>query len=436
MQFRIKYIILTLLFTLTTCIGIGQIARAQKEEEKALAVILVIDTSQSMQTTDPNHYREGAMNILLNLLSNEDYFGVLTFDTNVTIAQPLIKLGNNDNRNTIKTNLHPSYLTVGDTDYKKALEEAAKQLDLIQADNIEKAIFFITDGDADPDPSKNGEAGFMEHYMNSLWETVGQLSEKDDPVYSIGFSNNIKTDILEKISKTTGGSFWLLKDAKSLNISLSNALTTLKDSSSIQIQNKSEMNHQHKEDSGNNDLDRSQNLGMVAKEQKNPTVFMMVCFILLILIIVLFIITVILNIIDFKKKELRYGKLLYCKIEGDEPIVTYEFYNKKKGSKKTLIVSFNNKNSDADLNISGTRFDYDLILSRYKKKGKISLFHGWKSIFYKDNPSAYLIQTTKPGVIEKENKIDTEIVIESGEEFITGGYLFCFEMPIPSRYKN
>ena len=57
-----------------------------------LAIILVIDTSGSMQDTDPQMLRETASRIFIDLLSPEDFLGIITFDHDARVVFPLERI--------------------------------------------------------------------------------------------------------------------------------------------------------------------------------------------------------------------------------------------------------------------------------------------------------------------------------------------------------
>lgn len=241
MQYKVKYIFsIILIFILVACnnkyifaaeLNNNKVAETQqfaidkkidsKSEEDHLAVVVVMDTSKSMATTDPNNFRKTAANIFIDLLNPEDYLGILTFNHEITVVGELSKVKDYDNKTKLKNNLIPYIETNGNTDYQKALQSAANQLDQIEDGNVKKAILFITDGEPDPDPNRSiKEPEYMTTYMKSVWKTVDDLSAKLYPVYSIGFSEGIKSDILDQISTKTGGTFQVLNDSNSLTTSI------------------------------------------------------------------------------------------------------------------------------------------------------------------------------------------------------------------------
>ncbi|MDF2473662.1 MAG: hypothetical protein K0R21_1444 [Anaerocolumna sp.] len=198
-----------------------------------LAVALVIDTSGSMSTTDPLKLRQEAADIFIDLLSPKDYLGIITFDSEVTVVSQLSKVQGDKNKSRLKDNL-TSYITEeGDTDYNTALEEASKQLDLIEDENVSKIVLFITDGEPDPDEDRVNQPGFMDTYMEKLWGIAGTMSINNQSIYAIGFSDGIRSDVLKKICLDTGGYYQILKDSEALTNGMLEIINNIKSQESV-----------------------------------------------------------------------------------------------------------------------------------------------------------------------------------------------------------
>lgn len=209
-------------------------ARAENIQEispETLAVTLVIDMSDSMNTTDPQKLRETAANIFIDLLSPEDYLGIIVFNDSYVTVQPIQKISGPENKNAIKSKLAPYILASGWTDYKVALDGAYNMLSTVNDANARKIVVFLTDG-APSFPTEN-VPGAMNAYLETLWGTVNTYAVHKIPIYSIGFSDNVKTEILKRISSDTSGDFKIINDQSSLAKSFYETLATLKNRESI-----------------------------------------------------------------------------------------------------------------------------------------------------------------------------------------------------------
>lgn len=193
---------------------------------ETLAVALVIDTSGSMKTTDSSKMRETAANIFIDLLSPEDNLSIISFSTEATQVQPMLNIGS-VTKSAIKLNLSGKLEANGDTDYQKAFQMAADQLDLFPEENVKKVIVFLTDGNPDPNPSRIAEAGFMENYMSGFWDTIKIIGSKGYPVYSVGFGA-LDMAVMDRIALETQGESKVLENSGEIAIEFFNILSQLK----------------------------------------------------------------------------------------------------------------------------------------------------------------------------------------------------------------
>lgn len=186
-----------------------------------LAISLVIDTSGSMLNTDPDLLRSQVADIFIDLLSPEDYLGIVTFNSQVDLVVPMTKLESQVVRDGMKAQLTGRLEGTGDTDYTAALAAASKQLEELYVANVRKQIIFLTDGRPDPDPINiTANPVRMNEYMTGLWNEVGVISENEFPVYSIGFSEGIDVEVLNRLAADTGGDVRIYKDSAELDANL------------------------------------------------------------------------------------------------------------------------------------------------------------------------------------------------------------------------
>ena len=174
-----------------------------------LAIILVIDTSGSMQDTDPQMLRETASRIFIDLLSPEDFLGIITFDHDARVVFPLERIESSSRKELIKEKLSAELQPRGYTDYLEALEAAREQFQQFQAagtGNARPLAVLLTDGEPSPDPAlvQNNPA-FMGSYMESLWELVEDYALSGIPIYTVAFSEEINPELTQKISLDTKG---------------------------------------------------------------------------------------------------------------------------------------------------------------------------------------------------------------------------------------
>lgn len=192
-----------------------------------IAVSLVIDTSGSMADTDPNNLRKTAADIFIDLLSPEDYLGIVTFSTDVVEAFPLQQVVSVENKANMKSVLAPAVTATGDTDYLKALQAAEYQLDGFTEQDVRKVIIFLTDGVPDPDAVQSDDPAFMSDYMDSIWATTANIGLKDYPIYALGFGNSNQS-ILQRIAADTRGEAKFIESPSAIATNFFEILRTLK----------------------------------------------------------------------------------------------------------------------------------------------------------------------------------------------------------------
>ncbi|MCR3956869.1 MAG: VWA domain-containing protein [Gudongella sp.] len=186
-----------------------------------LAVSLVIDTSGSMTGTDPDMLRRRVADIFIEMLNPDDYLGMVVFHSEVTLAVPPQRMESQAVRDSFRESIQDRLQGTADTDYAQALLAAENQLDGIEDSEARKLIIFLTDGRPDPDPV-NVPPGSqqMESYMDTLWTRTASIGEKSYPVYSIGFSEGIDVEVLNRIAEETGGDVRIYRDAAELDQNL------------------------------------------------------------------------------------------------------------------------------------------------------------------------------------------------------------------------
>lgn len=227
---RKGYRLLTLIVVLTLFFNGMAFAKPLKDlQAENLAISLVIDTSGSMTRTDPQKLRGQVADIFVDLLNPDDYLGIVTFNSDVDLVIPMAQLYSDKVKDSFKEELEPNLEAKGNTDYLAALDQAKKQLDTLNEPELNKMIVFLTDGEPDPDEIGKDEEK-MKVYMDELWDLVADISKSDYPVFSIGFSDEIDVEVLERIAAETNGELQIFPDDKALNEGL---IKTLKSRETI-----------------------------------------------------------------------------------------------------------------------------------------------------------------------------------------------------------
>lgn len=178
-----------------------------KKEREPLALFLVLDRSSSMtygivstrEKPSRMEYARQAALALVAQLKEEDRLGVVAFDTQTSVLAPLRPLSESRGEvNDAISRLQPS----GGTDFKEALEIAARQL--VGSGQRTRHVILITDG-ASIRPA--GEhAGLLDALVASgITVTSIRVGDEQESV-----------ELVREIAERTGGSFHLVTDGEAL----------------------------------------------------------------------------------------------------------------------------------------------------------------------------------------------------------------------------
>ena len=183
-------------------LSVVDVAPAASASRENVAVILVIDNSGSMKSTDSSQERFAAAKLIVDLLGQDDRMGVIYFESEAHTAQELTLLADNG-RESLKSSIDRIPAADGYTDYMTALQEAERMFDGLSDPSYQKAIVFLTDGTPEPDEVTTGNAALMDSYMAGFWGEVASLGTKGYPVYTVGFGGS-SGEILQRVGEETG----------------------------------------------------------------------------------------------------------------------------------------------------------------------------------------------------------------------------------------
>ncbi len=192
-----------------------------------MEMMVLVDDSGSMKKNDPHNLR----------LYTLYYFGELLQGKDIKLR--LIKFGGDSeevfagnlksglDREEFKKAIDKFRSSDKYTDYTIALKKAYKILK--SSDTKEKMVILITDGKIDPDPAKyRGEPNADEISKKELTDKIVPTLKKDKiKLNVIGLSQNIPKELLKKISRETGGNFYIVNTSKSIDKGFRNLITTI-----------------------------------------------------------------------------------------------------------------------------------------------------------------------------------------------------------------
>ncbi|MDR1538037.1 MAG: VWA domain-containing protein [Clostridiales bacterium] len=191
-------------------------------EKSPVDMIVALDCSGSMESSDRNRLSLEAATLLLNQLENsESRFGFVMFDGGLRSIMPLESISSQSNINNIIQTLNSEYRRDGDnTDTPRAMAGAIQLLKDSSSANS-KVIVLLTDGDDKP----SRDRASMEAEREKALEEASRLGIK---IYTIGLFDSEATGSslseianaaanLEEISGTTKAKSFDIDSASELN---------------------------------------------------------------------------------------------------------------------------------------------------------------------------------------------------------------------------
>lgn len=183
-----------------------------------VSVILVVDNSGSMKSSDPQDLRCAAVQMFISLLDEGDVVGIVEFSTESRrITDGMTSLERN--RDELLNKVQPC-IADGFTDMKAALEDA-RQMVLVHAGNVENApsVVLLTDGEPEiPSPY----AGYEQEVLDTA-HSLGM------PIYAIALTYAADLNFLSRLTMGTGGYVIPANESTDLLDAYLQVLGTIKD---------------------------------------------------------------------------------------------------------------------------------------------------------------------------------------------------------------
>ena len=207
-----------LLFVLWFCSPAVLPAAASMSVEN-ITVILILDNSGSMETSDPGGLRFTGVRLFASLLDVGDSLGLILFSTQAeTMTNSLVTLTSQADKKNVLTELQIQEAN-GYTDVKAALEQAKGLLTDANLRNEKVVIVLLTDGKPEiPNP-----------YSNYERETLELARLLKVPVMAIALTSAAQTPFLDQLAAATDGKVFPAEDASDLMNAYLQTLGQIKD---------------------------------------------------------------------------------------------------------------------------------------------------------------------------------------------------------------
>jgi hypothetical protein len=209
---------------IVACLIILFSAISHSAEKKNMDVVLVMDSTGSMKKTDPQFLRIPAAKLFISLLDKNDRAGVISFSDFAELLSSSVLLDSENSKNTLFQAVDKITSAGLHTNLHEALNKGIEVLGAEKRPGSEKVIVFMSDGIMDTgDPEK--DKALIEKLKSDLTKI---LIDNGIKVYAIAFTGQSDTQLLERVSKQTGGFYNLAMTDRDLHVVFASIFESLK----------------------------------------------------------------------------------------------------------------------------------------------------------------------------------------------------------------
>ncbi|CAH0118271.1 MULTISPECIES: VWA domain-containing protein [unclassified Paenibacillus] len=164
-------------------------------------IVMAIDVSGSMETTDPGNERIAAAKRLVDQIDADKRLAVIAFNHDTRVVQPFIRLSDAAAKEEVKRQIDGLDQVDGGTDIARALNAAAQEIGRLQ-DRRGTMVIMLSDG-------------FSEVNLGS---TLKMFQDDHIAVHTVGmaYDDPQGAGLLKDIAAQTGGKYYDVSNAKEL----------------------------------------------------------------------------------------------------------------------------------------------------------------------------------------------------------------------------
>ncbi|MEW5820616.1 MAG: vWA domain-containing protein [Cyanobacteriota bacterium] len=229
-KLNIKVLFILIVILISLCQFINAI---EDNNNSNISVILGIDSSGSMKTTDPEYLRKESAKLFIDLLTTGDEIGIIEFSSKINLLSPLKQIKSTKDIIDVKKTLD-KLQSGGDTRIDLASEEVLKEFKSSKAPN--KVFVLLTDGALDVDGSPVSQKS--RKALNKLLNvTLKQMKDENITVFPISLSDKsadlesqkLQNELMTKFAEETKGQYTVAQNATELHKSFVNIINQITD---------------------------------------------------------------------------------------------------------------------------------------------------------------------------------------------------------------
>lgn len=181
-----------------------------------------------MKKTDPRSYRKEAAKLFISLLSKNDRIGIMSFGDAPTVLMPLT-MNSPQNRAALISAVNGVSSKELTTDITGAVRTGFEQIRT--APGNKKVLVMLSDGKIDLGSSAKDQASFQ-----ALQQLLPELPKTDVKLFTVAFTGESDSALLEDMARKTGGFFRFAKTDKDVHVIFTSIFEKLKSPDTVPLE--------------------------------------------------------------------------------------------------------------------------------------------------------------------------------------------------------
>ncbi len=183
-------------------------------------VVLLMDSSGSMRRTDPKSYRKGAAKLFVSLLGEDDRIGVMSFGDSAVRLAPLTLNTKQNHRQ-----LFHAVDRITSNEYSTNITDAVQKgfEELRSSTRQERILIMMSDGKLALGAAEKDTAA-----LEQLKRLLPELAKANIKLYTVAFTEESDSALLEDLAKQTGGFFRYAREDKDVHLMFASLFEKLK----------------------------------------------------------------------------------------------------------------------------------------------------------------------------------------------------------------
>jgi uncharacterized protein (TIGR03503 family) len=171
----------------------------------AFDLVLLLDESGSMKTTDPGNARVRAAELFTRICRLTDRVALMGFATNVREMSALEPMGPGPARDALESHFQMVRSDGQWTDIEQALRQALRNLTLTGDRSKPRAVLLLTDGRVDLPPGGKDNAANSASEQRIRGTLVSDFIQENIQIYCVAFSRGADRNLLNYLAESTRG---------------------------------------------------------------------------------------------------------------------------------------------------------------------------------------------------------------------------------------